>query len=130
MNAKRSTQESIQCCAVLYEYGKEAEIHYFPIPRFGQLGFYNTITSYEATRNREAGRYYQWTMSKRGSQPSPRMSLGRVEEWSSSLTFLDEAHPDLPRYTHASLFDFYRTVGYDYQRKSWAPRKSRAGQNV
>lgn len=123
---KRSTQEPAQCCALIYERGLEAELHYFPIPRFGQQAFYRTITSYEATRNREAGRHYKWTLSKRGAVPSPRMNLGRVEEWGLSLTFLNEVHPDLPRYHHASLFDFYAAVGYDHRRKSWAPRKTRS----
>lgn len=116
-------KEPTKCVAVLYIDDEPRELHYFPLPRCGQPGFYRAVTSYEATRNREAERNFKWMTrdpKSRLKKPRYRLSLWRVEENLHSLKFLDEHHPELLRRDHANLFALYAFVGYNYRKARWS----------
>ena len=118
--------------AILYVDGLPTEIHYFRLPKFNEPNFYRSVSSYNAFRNREAERYARWAvrpnlLNKR--KPLKLLvRLGDLVDRKHVLEDLDTEQPELPRLLHASIFEFYEHVGFDYKRNSWAPRKLFTGE--
>lgn len=111
----------------LYRFGVAQEKHIIRMPAYGKKGWYKSIISVGAFRDREAA-YFLKSLS---DEPI-RFSLQRLSEWEESNKITAESmqavcgiqnyvHPydNLPCTVHNSVFDFYAAVGYDYKKKRY-----------
>jgi hypothetical protein len=108
--------------AVVYEDGLATEVHRFTLPTYTEPRFYQSVTSYNGMRNREHGRYVKWLKSRNSKLGKPMKLMLRITAEVDVPWNLENEWKRLTCFHHASIFDFYAIVGYDYKKRSWAPR--------
>ena len=114
--------------AFLYHNEQHHQVHWFTLPKFGEPKFYTTITSYNAFRNREAGRLVRCLDDKRAGKRYV------IPEWRTYCNIIPADCPmyetekalkmyeEFPTFEHATLWDFYLAIGYDFKRQKYQPR--------
>ncbi|ELW0836648.1 hypothetical protein HI145_RS00065 [Escherichia coli] len=113
--------------AFLHRFGEAQEKHIIRMPAYGEEDWYKSTISVGAFRDREA----EFFLGKQHER-EVLCSLWRLDEWDSENSRTAESmmaivgianyqHPYdlLPTFEHASLFDFYKAVGYDYKKKRY-----------
>jgi hypothetical protein len=110
---------------ILFKDEERHSVHWFRVAEFKEDGFYVTAISFDAFRHREAKKLYedgvkQNLTKKRTIRPWRALSNHIFE---NDLVFEMEhklkIHDDLKQHFHASLWDFYKAVGYDYKKQKW-----------
>lgn len=127
MNTKVDVCEYV---ATLYVDGKPAEIHRFRVPKYSEGGdWYRSLTSLNCFRRREM----KWFGSAKcfdpqAKQPKFRTQINFAHDFDSPNYSLIRALakiPPIPEFTHASLWEMYLALGYDYKKQ----RYNRDGKN-
>lgn len=112
--------------AVVYENGLATEVHRFTLPTYTEPRFYQSVTSYNGMRRREEIRYISWLKSRNSKLGKPQKLTVRLSSEVDVQWNLENEWKRLTCFHHASIFDFYAVVGYDYKKRSWAPRSKPA----
>jgi hypothetical protein len=92
--------------------GEPVSRHFYPIPSPGEPDFYVTAISVDCFSNREARRHYAATQKKPFKHVEKRAHTRRLSE-------LGLLSPKIPEFEHASLWDMYRAIGYDYKKQRY-----------
>lgn len=104
--------------AVLLLDGKEAAIHDFLLPKYGEPRYHQQVRSYYWFRQRELKRFSA-NVDKPDGKPLPRycrLFPAYDEQFKFEYAFY---YSHLPHFTHANVWDFYKGVKYDYRRKRY-----------
>lgn len=115
--------------AIVYDREEPAEIHWFWLPNFGEPRFYVTLCSWNWFRNREGGRLVAWHDARRAGKKAvvpERRSYCNIIEDNDPMYHKEvelKIYDALPTFEHATLWDFYKAVGYDYKRKKYQPKE-------
>lgn len=107
--------------AMLFKGDDAFEVHHFTMEADPDASRYRAVTSYNAFHEREA--------EKAGTGYKPGIIRAHVmnqREWEHHLRFEQRAfRPEptptdlLPEFTHTSIWDFYKAIGYDYKAKRY-----------
>jgi len=115
---------------VFWEYGRPVSVHDVFTPGFGEPGFYRATISYDCYHNRECTRLYEankkgrLSLPKRGSVKHKKEFDEDRKSWKESYEKVtgekyEDYHDKLPRFRHASIWDYYKAVGYDYKKQRY-----------
>lgn len=135
-----SSASSIYCISLWTNEG-EQEQHFFRLPRYGEGYWSQTIRSMTYFRQREYIRY-ESVNEKVGNEktgygfkgplkyPKPyamiRDASTRAIDHMSAVR-MKEKHdfemPECAQFFHASLYDLYIAIGYDYKRQRYDPER-------
>lgn len=106
--------------ALIWLHGDELEVHKFTMEHTVEQSHYRAISSYNAFEDRNCRQVAD------GKIFGYRASMRSERDWEMDMRFGDRAFaPDvfprreLPMFEHASIWDFYIAVGYDYKQKKW-----------
>lgn len=119
--------------AIEWRFGEAVAIHHIAVPSIGDKGYYREVISMDYYRGRELEKVYgekarkkgmrlanfpvqyamrrrdDWEFSQESSRDSIERITGRVyDRWSN-----------LPVHEHASIWDFYKFIGYDYKKQKY-----------
>lgn len=97
------------------------QVHEVQMPDYGDPEFYRQTTSLAWFRERESIARFT------GSGPIARWTqIRHQDEWDRDQKFWKscgdddtEQYADLPRFHHASIFDYYKAVNYDRRRQRY-----------
>lgn len=105
---------------------KHVHVHKVQLPKYGQKGWYVSIGSLSAFAHNGDQEKHKGCWS-----PDYLYVCKRSYEFEDECQNLSSRWPDLddrklPVTEHASLWDFYKAVGYDYKRKKWLNTDAKA----
>lgn len=110
----------------LFVDGEIHSQHVVKLPAYGEKRWYTSTLSWDAFSTRENTRVHKAYVA---SKILPKYcTVWRADEWHRSEDIVREIflqhgtewlHPweKSPKYEHASIFDFYKAVGYDLKKK-------------
>lgn len=104
--------------ALLLLDGKEAAIHDFLLPKHGETRYHQQARSYYWFRQRELKRFSKNTDRPDGKPLHRycRLFPAYDEQFKFEHAFF---YCDLPHFTHANVWDFYKAVKYDVKRQRY-----------
>lgn len=109
----------------LWEDGIKKEVHQFDMP-YGMPRWYVSVTSIGAFSTREGTKLYQHNLKGKRDVVGKRCHVRFGDEitFEESMAARLEANygikPDvLPIFTHATVWDFYKAVGYDWKKQKY-----------
>nr|DAY73652.1 MAG TPA: hypothetical protein [Caudoviricetes sp.] len=120
----------IDYLAFLLKDGVVIEKHIINMPAYGEKGWYKSVLSIDAFKNREAKRYYEMQCVKQVPITGLLCHVHRLAEWEqdneASTQRMRKYAPDyihpynlVPVIVHDNVFDFYRHIGYDIKTKRY-----------
>lgn len=117
------------------KFGEAVAIHYITMPRAMANDYYRSVLSLEGFASRERKQTF-----KKGQPISPHcinvrprhFTMQRRDDWEFRETSVRESfakrgmpftrtYGDVPTFEHASIWDFYKAIGYDYKKKRYLP---------
>lgn len=105
----------------LWEDGNKKETHKLSLS-YGDPGFYRACTSLSAFSSREGTRLYNCHKIKKKMHVEGKRCHVQMEGEIIDISHLAQygIYPEvLPTFEHATVWDFYKAVGYDYKRKKY-----------
>ncbi len=114
---------------VLWVDSVAVEHHYFPLPTPDEPGFYRAVVSYNAYRERESTKFYDWCQkANRKIETYPRRGHADREEdmfmaQRCMPQELQDKLPKLPEFEHESIWAMYLAIGYDYKKKKYITKE-------
>lgn len=111
-------------CISLWEDGVWKELHKLSLS-YGDEGFYRACTSLSAFKRREGERLYKMhTIHKKWDVVGKRCHVQSEGDYEMPRRLFLEATGEefngpVPTFEHATVWDFYKAVGYNYKRKKY-----------
>jgi len=106
--------------AILFKQGEPIEVHHMTMEPTVEQSRTRAVSSMNWFNDREAKLLYE-----KGVQPF-HTNIKMQQDWDFHVKFERRAfEPDpapvdsLPQFTHASIWDFYKAIGYDYKAKRY-----------
>lgn len=109
------------------------ELHIFPLPDFNEKGWYRQGKSFDAffhhpVENKRTGKY-----AFRSNTNDVLYYSYRPDEWEFNLRSIERLKKltnneprngymyddELPQINHANIWEFYKHIGYDYNKRKW-----------
>jgi hypothetical protein len=113
---------AIKMVCALWIAGEKKEHHFFDLPQFGEPDFYRATGSYNAFHTREARSLNMWLRRKAGHPPR-RGHVDDVDSMFSHIKLMPKSvratMTQHPEFYHATIWDMYKAIGYDYQKKKY-----------
>lgn len=111
--------------AIICRHEEMRELHWFKLPDHKEQQFYRTVVSYSAFKRREGKRMLEHSQRRRTDKNLPRLEgyvLFNAIYENDLVVQMEVKHGvynALPVKVHASLWDFYTAIGYDYKKQSY-----------
>ena len=111
--------------AILFLKEEMTEIHWFKLPDYKEHRFYQTTVSYGGFKRRDAKRLMNNHNRRRLDSKFPKLD----KYWSFKPVYEFDAveqmeakyniYKGIPVQCHASLWDFYKAIGYEYKKQRY-----------
>lgn len=105
----------------LWQDGTPIELHTFNLS-YEDKGFYRAAVSIEYFSTRESKRLYEANLKGQRDLVGRRCRV----RW-NDLDYMEINYTQqLPKFSHESVWDFYKAIGYDYKKQKYIENKERA----